>query len=361
MPPSYTHSGEIMVQIEKVNSFALSRSIEPVIQFNIEMSFIENKEFPLSFYGELHSEDNMFLSTLIEIGHKDKSFELKGKFKDVKYKERIYRIKLITYLSRKMLDYIETMRDKNPKGDVKFNLKLYGKFLESNITISPIDKIISPPLRDLIPKLGGAQQWANRYLLFFGEKLPDSPPTNESTLISAKFDGTVITLHEHELKKEITIPASDWIHDYAPNFNMGKYLVAEIPIIEQLKIDDEFSKRISKAIEALLKMQKNIISGDWTEVMEGSRHVIELLRNEPLIKQILEDDGYTDVVSKEIYESLKNLFKFSSKFHHKLDLDKKIKREFVPKKEDAYLIYFTTAGLVNLLTRKLKRKEDISK
>ncbi len=57
----------------------------------------------------------------------------------------------------------------------------------------------------------------------------------------------------------------------------------------------------------------------------------------------------------ELNDCINLLFKFSSKFHHKEDLQKKIMPEIKASKEDAELIYSLSINILNLISKKLQR------
>jgi hypothetical protein len=102
-------------------------------------------------------------------------------------------------------------------------------------------------------------------------------------------------------------------------------------------------------------MEYNMIRGEWTEVIKDSRVVWELLRNQSEIKDLLMGDGYTEPAFTDLNESLKQLFNYSSKFHHREDREKKMMPEIKASKEDAYLIYATSMAIVNLISKKMQR------
>ncbi len=101
-----------------------------------------------------------------------------------------------------------------------------------------------------------------------------------------------------------------------------------------------------------------MIKGDWNGVIEDSRAVWELLRNKDEIKDLLMRDGYSEQAFIDLNESLRQLFNFSSKFHHKEDKGKKIMPEIKASKEDAYLIYAISMTIVNLISKKMQRLQS---
>jgi len=180
-------------------------------------------------------------------------------------------------------------------------------------------------------------------------------------VISGENGPVFLKVEDHVEELPIRIPAQDWIHDFAPFLGIGKYLVVELPIPESIKISDELANRIEEASKSLDKMREDILACEWNRVIEDSRPIFELFRKygKNLVKEILTREGYTEEAIKNLLDSIDNLFHYSSKFHHRTDESgKKIIPEIKASKEDAYLIYTTAMGLVNLLTRKVKRFQE---
>jgi len=69
-------------------------------------------------------------------------------------------------------------------------------------------------------------------------------------------------------------------------------------------------------------------------------------------------DGYSEQAFEDLNKSIKELFNFSSKFHHKEDRGKRIMPEIKASKEDAYLIYSLSMNLVNLISKKFQRLQS---
>ena len=103
-------------------------------------------------------------------------------------------------------------------------------------------------------------------------------------------------------------------------------------------------------------MKEKMIEGEWSEVIGNARPVFELLRKRDPIRDLLQKDGYTAETANYLLDSIQSSFKFSSKFLHRLDENReRIIPEIKASKEDAYLTYVTSAALINLIARKLKK------
>ncbi len=79
------------------------------------------------------------------------------------------------------------------------------------------------------------------------------------------------------------------------------------------------------------------------------------------IEELLTSDGYTPQAFADLNDSIKKLFDFSSKFHHREDKGKKLSPEIKASKEDAYLIYAISMTFVNLISKKMQRLQSWEK
>ena len=157
----------------------------------------------------------------------------------------------------------------------------------------------------------------------------------------------------------VTISSSDWIHDYCPVFQIGKFAVFEYLLPEYTEGTGSIEERLNTSISAIKKMEENILKGEWNEVIEDSRAIWELLRDHDEIKDLLIKDGYTPQASDDLDKTIKQLFSFTSKFIHQEEIgNRKIMPEMKASKEDAYLIYSLSMNLVNLISKKLQRLQS---
>jgi hypothetical protein len=313
------------MQIDKIKAKPVENSINPEMMFEIEITIQKGYEVPLEIAGCILSEDNMKIANIYEtINEPNRSLELSAG--DQKYKEREkLTIKVIAPLNNKALDHIETLRElreKNPKGDVILSMDFFVKTLYSRTNLSHI-----------------------------------SSQQADMGILSGDVRGgkaTFIEIQNRYFKEKVTIPSSDWINDYCPVFKIGKFIVFECWLPDVVGSGD-IAKKLEKSIDAIKKMEEDLIKGEWNQVIEDSRAVGELLKNQDEIKDLLIRDGYTEPAFADLNESLKKLFDYSSKFHHKLDKEKKIMPEIKASKEDAYLIYSVSMSIVNLISKKMQR------
>ncbi len=203
-------------------------------------------------------------------------------------------------------------------------------------------------------------------LIAYKNKSDYYPAYNNMWILSGNGSPTFIQIKNNNFKDKVTIRSSDWIHDYCPVFQIGRFSVFEYLLPDYTEGSGSIEEKLNESINAVKKMEENLIRGDWNGVIEDSRAVWELFKKEDEIKDLLKRDGYTEEAINDLcghtdkngYKHsgyIGNLFNLSSKFHHKLDMNKKLQPDIKASKEDAYLIYATAMTFVNLISKKMQR------
>jgi hypothetical protein len=351
------------MKIEVKESKPLENSIEPAIQFCLQLTY-NNLEVPIALRGLILAEDGKILTTLsdtIKTGTANKDIGRIGAEGTVKdhdiRRESTQDMSLIATLSSKALDYIDNLRNKDTKSDVKLKLLLRTRILKSNAVIAPLHSRafgeVGPPLRERL------EAWGGEALVTYGYKRDYAPEVGNLWAISGSNDAVFLTIADWEQEIPVTIYSSNWIHDFAPQLGMGRFVLAELAIPTPIPIKGKHSKRVDKAFEALKKMEKEVREGEWTEAIEKSRPVAELLREEDLVKSLLTKHGYHEDAANSLITAIKGLFEYGSKFLHKVARDgTTIPPVTKAEKEDAYLTYTVSTALVNLLTQKARKPES---
>ncbi len=340
------------MRIDKINVMPVQESINPELLFEIECFIQREYEIPIEISGSIFSDENKKIANVHEVIHGSNSMKLSAEFQR-NYNEEKLTLKLIALLNHKVLDYIETLRTKNKKGDVILNLDLFARTVISNTVVSHITKDIG---------VGGGiiSQIAEQgnSLIAYRNKSDFYPAHNDMWILSGKGSPTFIEIKNNNFKDKVTIRSSDWIHDYCPVFQIGRFSVFEYLLPDYAEGSGSIEERLNESINAIKKMEENLIKGEWNGVIEDSRAVWELLRNQDEVKDLVTRDGYSEQAFIDLNEGLKQLFNFSSKFHHKEDKGKKIMPEIKAAKEDAYLIYAMSMNIVNLISKKMQRLQS---
>lgn len=337
------------MRIDKINVMPIQESINPELLFDVEFFIQRRNEIPIEITGSVFSDENKKIADIHELLHApNQSFELDAEYRRNEGEDK-RTIKLIAPLNHKVLDYMETLREKNKKGDVILTLDIFIRTLLSNTIISPI----------IIVRPGGEAannvERGGNYLIAYNSSGEFSPSKQNMWILSGNGSSTFIKTIDYNSKNKVTIRSSDWIHDYCPAFQIGRFSVFEYLLPDYAEGSGSIEERLNESINAIKRMEENLIKGEWNGVIEDSRAVWELLRNQDEIKDLLMHDGYTEQAFEDLNESLKKLFDFSAKFHHKLDKEKKVMLEIKASKEDAYLIYATSMTIVNLISKKMQR------
>ncbi len=343
------------MRINKIVVRPEEKSLNPELVFEIEMNIQNKAEIPLEIRGSIFTEDGIKIANIYEIIHDfSRSYELAAEDVNSINEEKItIKLGVGALLNYKALDYIETLRDKNQKRDVVLNLDIIIKSLKSRAMLSHMFLLESKALDFQLPG-----EYKNAKPVFYEYFRNGINPSHINMwILSGNGGATFIEMRNIEFKEKIVIPSSDWINDYCSVFQIGRFSVFEYPLPDYLEgAERTITIRLDESINAIKKMEEDIKKGEWNQVIEDSRAVWELLRNHDEIKDILTRDGYTEEAFKELNESLNKLFDFSSKFHHKLDKDrKKIMGDIKASKEDAYLIYTVSMNMVNLILKKVNR------
>ena len=338
------------MRIDKIEVKPVQESINPELMFEMEIFIRKGYEIPLEITGGLFSDENKKLANIHEFIQETNNIELSARDQRNEREEKLI-IKLIAPLNHKVLDYIETLRTQNKKGDVILTLDIFVKTLISKTSLSHMFLLDGAKLPYQLPEpYEDAKPVVYQYQR-------DGFSTSHTNMWILSGDGSpaFIEIRNNNLKNKVTIRSSDWIHDYCPVFQIGKFSVFEYLLPDYIEGSGSIEERLSGSIDAIKNMEYNMIRGEWTEVIKDSRVVWELLRNQGEIKDLLMGDGYTESAFTDLNESLKQLFNYSSKFHHREDREKKMMPEIKASKEDAYLIYATSMTIVNLISKKMQR------
>ena len=219
------------MRIESVKPEPYEKSALPGIIFEVEISHVKHQEAIIGVSGWLETDDGKVVSSINELCEEPKVNELGAKDStfDSEFREEIYRTRIITLLSERALDYIEKRRMADKKGDVKLNLCLNVKYIQSRAVIThsfPINpkdidlpEIPVPTSRGKMPGEIAVYAYDPQF----------SARSRNLWIISGDGGHVFLEVREQLLKKDIKIPCTDWIHDYASKLELGEYFIVEIP------------------------------------------------------------------------------------------------------------------------------------
>lgn len=240
------------MKVENVTPKPYEKSIFPGISFDVEISYRKYQEAIAGINGWLESDDKKIIAEIkegISEAQRDSStLAARDSGFDGNFDPGSCNVTLVTLLDRKALSYIENRRMKDRRGDVKLNLNLKVKSINSRAAVCHVHEV-EPAKAGLHPvKIPtGRVEKEGSVLIYANDPGFYSNRTNRWILSG---DGSPIFLdvREQVLRKEgIEIGSSYWIHDYAPKLELGEYFIVEIP--KGRKIVEDAWNYIGKAEE----------------------------------------------------------------------------------------------------------------
>ena len=329
-----------MASIENLKISPATNTVNPEIKIEARLKIFNENELPISFSGGLFDENEIRFASLC-------NWETDSKVRppiSINRNGSNNAIIMDFYfsLTQEALGYIEKIRDQDKNKDIKVRLKLTVGTVSSRI---------------LGPNIHIENQNNGKDYLYLKDRSNKS--SGDIKILAAQSNGEVLELLYQNLGKWFTITSSDWTQKFCPVLGIGRFATVDLFIPELENADTELDKYLNDAIQTVGRMEKYVHAGEWTNVIEESRKLAEVIRkkNNKLIddwKDLLRQSGYQDDALNKFYKMLENFFQFSSKFVHRIDFDKNLRDQVKVEKEDAYFIYASAVGLVNLLSRKVQ-------
>ncbi len=341
------------MRTEKIDISPSLDSINPELIFDIIFIFNQKIEIPLQISGSLYSKDNKKIANLYQsLSNTNTSLELAAHSTSSDNDQKL-NVQLIAPLSEKALNYIQEIHNKSPKGDIDLTLNLNVQIMHSRTNLSYVHlENLSKYPREF------KEIFEDRQIITYKYQKDYFAPASNMWLLSGDNKPTFLEFKNYHIKESVRIISSQWIYDYCPVFQIGNFIVYELPIFEELD-DLQLNERLINSINNIKEMKKHLLYGEWDDVIADSREIWELLRNTDEITNILINSGYTEEASEDLNNVFNGFFNFSSKFIHRLN---KKKTDIIPRipvsKEDAYLIYALSMNIVYLLVNKLKRLKN---
>lgn len=323
------------MNIEEMKAEPVKDSIIPEICIKTKIKIHKGYEIPINIIGDLLSGGKKIadINGLVREGFSGPQEKIEL-IADVSKKDEYITLirKSIVPLNNRTLDHITELRSTNKKRQVILSFKGFIRVLQSKVMCGKMELVHH----------------------------------ERKTMEDVFYGSNLIEIIDVPQEIQITINADDWLYDFCPELQIGKFLTIEYPQLDPMSDPtpgygpghDSIEKILNSSIDSIKKMQEDINKSEWNRVIEDSRGVVELFnKKKDMIKDLLDRDGYTVQAITELELSIRNLFDLSSKFHHKTDLsnNKVIMPDIKANIEDAFLIYSMSIGLVSLVTKKLKR------
>lgn len=340
------------MQITFISVKPNKKSFEKELIFTYSVSEITEEEIPISFSGELYTEDGLKIGNLYDsIGSKNRyDLHLSALDRPNKSKKnRDFELEFSCNLSDKAISHIESYRlnEKDKTKDVSFQVKLEVVSQSTNITLAHLHV----GNQDIL--LGkDAHTVYYKYVNHF------SPlRTNMWVLSGESSPNLFIHKRYHYPLPNVTIDLMKWVNYFTDYLGIGKFLVLEFIQPDTTVFSKKIANRYNKAQGALKEMQELFGSGKWKQAIIASRPIFELFKNFDDFKQLLIDSGYTEPAYLELKKSIDGCFGLLSKLHHGLEKNRKDVNPDIPvHMEDTYYIYSFSVSLMHMISQKIKRK-----
>jgi|SRR5579871_1435031 len=313
---------------------AIEKAVNPTFKFSFQVETDAAREVVMSAAGSLYFPSDTLLAPLFETPEHDQlEFPLQASPATGAIKPTSRWLRMGAQLSHRDIDYIESHRAKDRRGDVVLTVRLR------------VSTLVSTAESWLAEVVGGSQN-------------------QPAQIVHAKHSTGKAILREDPQKgfllertaafdKQHRISGTDWLHDFAPRLGLGRFAVVEIPVISS---PTGLGERMQKATDAADAAEKALRSGEWDDACRDLRGVWEAFRDYDFIKDVVKRDGYTEEAAKLLDDAFKSLFNLASKFGHVLDKDRKtVLPELHAKREDAQTLYFLARSALDLIARKAKR------
>ena len=298
-----------------------TQSIHPTLICNVSIEFERDIEIPLSLSGRLFV-GNKVIATVNENKHNTEEIHnlklLNREQKQQRYKERnrgIYNFFLETQLSSLALNHIEETRDKHPQKAIEFYFELVGKSLE-----------LPSDFHDL--------------------------SSDDALRLSVT----------HRITARKIIEQSDWCNNYSNKLGIGKFMLVELQE-PSFNANGAWEETMFLLNTNIGEMRIAIQNGDWHKTIWVSRRFLEKIdltksvKNRNSLKEVLSDRlskfSHNEKGVENLYNAIRNLFDFTSKWAHENDFDGSLKPIPLSTKEDAYLVYSLSIALLGILSRSL--------
>jgi hypothetical protein len=322
------------MKAELVAVEAIEKAVHPTVKFSLQIDLDPAKEVIVSATGALFLPSDTLLAPLFEVPeHEQFEFPLQASpVPNGAYKPTRRWLRLGGQLSERDLDYIESHREKDRKGDVHLTI---------HVRVSTLVTTAEPWLAQTIVADKGVPVFA------------ESKNPNGKALLREDPSKGFLLERTVSVDKQHTIPGTTWLHDFAPRLGLGRFAVVEIPVIAS---PTALGERIDKAVKAADEAEKHLRAGEWDDVCKDLRGVWEAFKGYDFIKKVTIKDGYSEEAAKALDDAFQNLFTLASKFGHVLGKDKQtVLPDLHAQKEDAYLLYLLARSALNLIARKAKR------
>ena len=305
------------VEIEDIS--VDTESLAQTLTIAVNIKFYPQIEVPLSITGTLKTADGKRISSLKEsdiYNNRNYTFQLDTLANTTRNnifsgQLNVYACKLAAPLSHQAIEHIEYLRELNSSKAVSLTFDFIVKSIETT--------------------------------------------NNErSHIFRATKHGRTIEINQ-----------SDWINKFTKHLKIGNFLLLELQIPNKRQVEPEWSELYDRLFQRLEEMEMHIRSGNWLETMKVGRQFYENINFSERkigqkayagnLKDLFLKDHHSEQGFDDFAKGIRSFFDFLSKYIHDNDKDGKFHSVPVATKEEAYMAYSLSVGLLNIIGKKISR------
>lgn len=180
--------------------------------------------------------------------------------------------------------------------------------------------------------------------------------------------GELFRIKTDECIDRIVVNQENWINKFSIPLGIGEYYLIELRRPTSAVKSEKWSTLISNIDENLNEMKVQLQNADWQRVIEVSRMFFENIRigdrrpgNQKFkteLTSLLLRLQYDQQGIDSLFEAIRQMFEFTSKFINEKDKLGSYKPRPIAKKEDAYFIYSLAVNLSNMLFEKIETSKS---
>lgn len=309
--------------IDNLELYPDTNSVIPQIKVRADINCSFWSELPVYVMGNLKMDGKLIsrLEPTIESYNRNEEYSIPLTTKITSEKQRKFRVDLLSTLHERQVNFIENKRLAAPDKNVNFSVELEIHYLV-------VDEARAE--------------------------------TNKYNVLKKKIEF---------ISNSYSIEQSEWIRKYSSYLGLGKYLLVEFPVAENVEAvqGQHWQAVLGRAYDLLAEMENRLREGNWEEVIGRGRRLIEVFKIDKKqeeakaeLNALFAQSNFNDQDTESLRNSIFYLFEFLSKFLHEKGKSNgaetlPIRIPLRPQKEDAYFIYSMAAGLTNMIAVKAKK------
>ncbi len=345
--------------ITNAKAFPLTDAASFGMGVELEMQFDAPWEAPIRVDGVVRSATGKIvgvLATMPQVADgQGPGFGLDGASADSRASPVRNPLRFLVTLSREAIEHIQEVREKDGKRDVNLRVTAQVTFLKSAARSSHVSARDDLKVENVYQQVR-SPEFRDMYFLTYKYEKDFHPAREDLWLLSGDNSPRFLVVMTQTSTAWFTISASDWTTDYAPTLGIGRFYSVELPSPPDVPVSGDLKKRLTASFQALATMQEDYRKGDWPELAQHARPVVELLNKEEVLRPILEADGYPPDAVDNFVRTVRSLYELTSKFLHRVGKGThEVAPELKASREEAEFIFFLSLSALNMIATKARR------